>query len=428
MYATLNLEGIRCASVPLQELFVELVGNDRPVEVPWMRTVLLTALALSSLCAQQFPDGETLTKQAEDIVKKVRSIEYQEETTMETVVGGQSMKLTSEGFSAMVSPGKSRVETKSQGLTILVVSDGQTTWTYSSVGNEYTRKSVAMSTQGIIESMGISDFMPNMADMHVTSKTTGEESIVVDGQKHDCWVVHSDIGAFELPAAARGAKISAGTMTTWLDKKLGIDLQSETSMKLAMPGGISTDVRVKGVKTDLKIDVTIPDSTFAFTPPDGAKQVDKLSLFGSIGRAPDLAGKPAPDFTLQTVDGNRYGLAALKGKPILLDFWATWCGPCREAMPAVEKIYQEFKDRGLIVLGVDAGEEHDIVGDFLKKTPLAYPAVLSGESTVLKDYQVKGYPSFVLIGPDGKIADYEVGFGGEDGLRAMLEKVGLAKK
>jgi thiol-disulfide isomerase/thioredoxin len=393
-----------------------------------MRSVLIAALTLSSLCAQQYPDGETLTKQAEASLKKLHSIDYKEESTMETSLGGQTMKMTTEVSSAMVSPGKSRIETKAQGLTMLVVSDGETTWMYSSVGNQYTKKSVAMGAQAIMESMGLGDFMPNMADFHITSKTTGEETVVIDGQKHDCWVVRSDIGAIDLPAAARGGKISGGTMTRWIDKKLGIDLQSDTSIKVSMPGGISTEVHTKGVKKDLHIDAPIPDSTFAFTPPEGATRVDKLSLLGAMSTAPDLAGKPAPDFTLQTVDGKPYGLAAFKGKPVLLDFWTTWCGPCREAMPSVEKVYQEFKDRGLIVLGVDAGEEHEIVADFLKKTPLAYPTVLSGESTILKDYQVKGYPSFVLIGPDSKIADYEVGFGGDEMLRGMLEKVGLSKK
>jgi len=392
-----------------------------------MRSVLIAALTLSFLSAQQYPDGEALTKQAEDILKKLHSIEYKEESTTETAIGGQSIKMTTVITSAMVAPAKSRMETKAQGVTMLIVSDGETTWMYSSVGNQYTRKPVAVSTQGIIESMGMSDFMPNMADMHVTSKTTGEEPVVIDGQKHDCWVVHSDIGALELPAAARGAKISGGTMTNWIDKQLGIDLQSDSSMKISMPGGILTEVHVKGVKKDLHIDIPIADSTFAFTPPEGAREVDKLSLFPAIAVAPDLAGKPAPEFSLQTVDGEPYGLAALRGKPVLLDFWATWCGPCRKAMPSMEKIYSEYKDR-LTVLGVDAGEEHDIVAEFLKKTPLAYPAVLSGKSTVLKDYQVKGYPSFVLIDANGKIADYQVGFGGEEMLRGMLEKVGLAKK
>ena len=91
-------------------------------------------------------------------------------------------------------------------------------------------------------------------------------------------------------------------------------------------------------------------------------------------------------------------------------------------------MFQQYKDQGLVVLGVDGGEERATVADFLKQTPMAYPAVLGGESTVLKDYQVKAFPSFVLIDRDGKIAAYEVGFGGDGMLAAMLEKVGLSKE
>jgi len=393
-----------------------------------MRFIVIVALTVSSLCAQTYPDGQTLTKQAESAVRKLNSLQYKQEMTMEMAVGGQPMKMSTEISYAMLQPGKSRMETKAQGLSMIVVSDGETTSMYSSVGNQYIRKSVVLGPTGIMDAMGMADFLPNMADIHLTSKTTGEETIVIDGQKHDCWVVRTDIGEMQLPAAARGGKISEGRITTWMDKKLGIDLQSDVSMKVSMPGGISTDMHVKTVKTELRIDGPIPDSTFAFTPPDGAKEVDKLSLFGSIAVAPDLAGKPAPDFTLQTPDGKPYSLAALKGKPVLLDFWATWCGPCRKATPAVEQVYRQYKDQGLIVLGVDGGEQSAVVTDFLKKTPMAYPAVLSGESTVLKDYQVKAFPSFVLIDRDGKIAAYEVGLGGNEMLTEMLEKVGLSKK
>ena len=393
-----------------------------------MRFIVVTALTLSSLYAQTYPDGQTLANQAETSLQKLHSVQYKEEMNMEMAVGGQTIKMTTEMSRAMVNPGKTRMETKAQGLTMMVVSDGESTWVYSSLGNEFTRKSAVLGPGGIMDALGMGDFMPTIADFHLTSKTTGEDTIVVDGQKHDCWVVRTDMGELPLPAAAKGAKLSGGTITTWMDKKLGIDLQGDISMKISMPGGMSTETRIKTVKKDLRIDAPIPDSTFTFTPPEGAKEVEKLSLAGPIGATPDLAGKPAPDFTLQTPDGKPYSLAALKGKPVLLDFWATWCGPCRKATPSVEKVFQQYKDQGLIVLGVDGGEERAAVADFLKKTPMAYPAVLSGESTVLKDYQVKAFPSFVLIDADGKIAAYEVGFGGDGMLAGMLEKVGLSKK
>jgi thiol-disulfide isomerase/thioredoxin len=225
-----------------------------------------------------------------------------------------------------------------------------------------------------------------------------------------------------------GGKVTDGVMTHWFDKKLGIDLQSTFSSKLLIPGGPTVEMHQKTQRKTMQIDGPIDDSLFVFTPPAGAKEVQKLSMFGGQRSAlPDLVGKAAPDFTVETVDGKPYSLSALKGKAVLLDFWTTWCGPCRNAMPSVEHVAQDYKE-GLVVLGVNAGEERDAVQAFLKKTPMAYPAVLSGETGILKDYQVNAYPTFVLIGSDGKIAAYEMGFSGDEMLRGMLEKAGLKAK
>jgi thiol-disulfide isomerase/thioredoxin/outer membrane lipoprotein-sorting protein len=390
-----------------------------------MRFAMVAFLSLSALRAQQYPDAEMLTKQAESAVKRLHSMRVREETTTEANFGGQSIKTTLEMSQAVVNPGKMRMESKAQGLSLIVVSDGEQTWVYSSMGNEYAHKMAVLGSEAMMDAMGMSSMMPDMKDTHIVQKVTGEESLEIDGQKHDCWVIHADLSGLQLPPVAKGAKVDEATMTTWIDKKLGLDLQNDVTMKIAMPG-MSTTTHMHTVKKNLEIDAAVPDSVFAFVPPSGAKEVDKISLFPTLA-TPALVGKAAPDFTLSTVDGKPYSLSALKGKPVLLDFWATWCGPCRKAMPLVEKLSQEYKDQGLVVLGVNAREERDVVAAFLKKTPMPYAAVLSGESTVLADYEVKGYPTFVLIDRDGKVAAYEIGIGGEEMLRGMLEKVGVKK-
>jgi thiol-disulfide isomerase/thioredoxin len=394
-----------------------------------MRQIVIAALTLSSLCAQQYPDGSTLVKQDEAAVKKYRSLRFVEEGTTEMVMGGQPMKVTTQITRAVLNPGKMRMEAKVQGITMLTVSDGESTWIYSSLNNQYARKAGALGPEGIMAAMGMSDFMPNMADLQLTHKTIGEETVTIDGQKHDCWVVETHMGDMDLPGPAKGAKMTGGVVTYWIDKKLGIDLQNVVTAKVSMPGGGSTvEMHNKSVKKELVVDGPMDDSLFAFTPPEGAKEVEKLTLFGSFGATPDLVGKAAPEFTVPAPDGKPYSLAALQGKPVLLDFWATWCAPCRASMPTVEQISRDYKDQGLVVLGVNSGEDRDTVREFLKKTPMPYPAVLGVDNGILKDYQVTVYPTFVLIGADGKIAAYEMGFGGEARLRAMVEKAGLAKK
>jgi thiol-disulfide isomerase/thioredoxin len=227
----------------------------------------------------------------------------------------------------------------------------------------------------------------------------------------------------EMPQAA-GAEVSDMVMTTWVDKQTGIDLQSATSMTMKMPAlPEPVTMSQKMVKKSIKIDEPIADSFFAFTPPAGATETE--TLLGSTLPKGDLAGKDAPAFDIKALDAKSYNSAALKGKPVLLDFWATWCSPCRKSAPAIEKIYQDFKDQGLTVLAVDAGEDRATVEAFLKKNPMPYPVVLGGDGDILKAYSVSAFPTFVMIGRDGKVVGHEIGFAGEPALREMARKAAL---
>jgi thiol-disulfide isomerase/thioredoxin len=139
----------------------------------------------------------------------------------------------------------------------------------------------------------------------------------------------------------------------------------------------------------------------------------------------DLTGKPAPAFTLKSVDGRQFDSTALKGKTVLLDFWTTWCTPCRKEVPALDRIHADFKDAGLVLIGVNAGEDRALVEKFLETVSPAYAIALSDESGIVDAFQVTAFPTYVLIGPDGTVAAHEVGSKGEDSLRTMLEKAGL---
>ena len=221
--------------------------------------------------------------------------------------------------------------------------------------------------------------------------------------------------------------MTGAVMTSWIDKTLGLELRSTLAMKMVITGK-NVEMHQTTVKKNLKIDQPLPESLFVFTPPADAKEVKELTLFGAPAAKPDLAGKEAPAFEVKTIDGKAFRLSALKGKPVLLDFWATWCAPCRKSMPALDKISREMQGSDFVILGVNTAEDPKIVEAFLKKTPFAYPAVLSGDSGILESYEVTAYPTFILIGRDGKIIANEIGFGGEDQLRQLIDKAGLTRK
>jgi peroxiredoxin len=134
-----------------------------------------------------------------------------------------------------------------------------------------------------------------------------------------------------------------------------------------------------------------------------------------------LKGKPAPDFALRDLDGREVRLSDLRGRPVLLDFWATWCGYCREALPSVELMHRGLKAEGLLVFGVDA-EESEIARDYLKKYGYTLRSLVDRKEEAVKLYHVESWPTTVLIDREGKVAFYESGFEPErlrDAIRAL---------
>ncbi len=112
----------------------------------------------------------------------------------------------------------------------------------------------------------------------------------------------------------------------------------------------------------------------------------------------------AKEFTLPTPKGNKISVTDLRGKVILLNFWATWCGPCRTEMPSIERLYKKFKDKGLRVLAVDIMETADKVRGFMEEMELTFPTVNDGDRKVTDLYRVHAIPTTHLIDKTGKIA------------------------
>lgn len=122
-------------------------------------------------------------------------------------------------------------------------------------------------------------------------------------------------------------------------------------------------------------------------------------------------GFPAPDFTLDTLDGKKVTLSELRGKVVVVNFWATWCLPCREETPALEKSYEQYKDSDAVILGINLTDQDSIseVDSFVQEFGLTYPILLDRDGRVGYLYQVKGLPTTFFINREGVIRTVLVG-------------------
>ena len=120
------------------------------------------------------------------------------------------------------------------------------------------------------------------------------------------------------------------------------------------------------------------------------------ALAGSVGA-------PAPQFDLAAQGGKDVSLAQFKGQVVMINFWASWCGPCRQEMPLLENIYKKYGKLGFTMLGVNVESDSNAAIDWLKQTPVSFPILFDKDSKVSKLYDVTGMPSTVIIDRAGKV-------------------------
>ena len=183
---------------------------------------------------------------------------------------------------------------------------------------------------------------------------------------------------------------------------------------------------------DYKFNQKPADDTFVLPTPEGftAEDADAAALgldpMAGGDEAPELkvaAGDDAPAFTLKDTAGTEVTLASLKGRVVLLDFWATWCGPCKAAMPSIQKIHEHFKDKPVSIIGVNTWEDKPTAAaDYMKKKAFTYACLLNGDDLATA-YGISGIPTLVLIDANGKVLDISVGFNPaeEDALIKKIE-------
>lgn len=191
---------------------------------------------------------------------------------------------------------------------------------------------------------------------------------------------------------------------------------------------VRAEFDIAGVTADAAVDaaVFVLDTT-------GLEKVDELGFGfdmgmddgGGSGEGLEFIHEPVPAFETTTLSGEAISTEGLKGKVVLLDFWATWCGPCVAAIPAIQELSEKYKDQGLVVIGInqDEAEMTDEVRAFLDEHKVTFAQVLDADSAIGDMFGVRAIPTTVLIDREGVVQAYGVGFHGKEAYADKISRV-----
>ena len=243
----------------------------------------------------------------------------------------------------------------------------------------------------------------------------------------------SDGGEEALPGGGKGRIVKFyatgmyGNASVLIDESSGmvrrITYDSETLQQGMKQMGLSTGTSSYSTTetySDIKINPSIDASTFAAKAPAGVKVLSPSDILAASSPLP--IGQPAPDFTLSGIDGQKVKLSSLRGKPVFIDFWETWCEPCRDTLPHTEKLATEH-NKEITVIAI-SDEKPETISAFQKENHYTYPAYMDPDHVANKLYKVDGFPTFIVIDAKGNVVSYIAGVSDSE-LNNALEKVGI---
>ncbi|MGH2398765.1 MAG: TlpA family protein disulfide reductase [bacterium] len=147
-------------------------------------------------------------------------------------------------------------------------------------------------------------------------------------------------------------------------------------------------------------------------------------LGGRTSPPPALTTRPAPDFRLSGFDGKEHALSDFKGRVVVLNFWASWCTPCKQEMPNLERAWKEFGHRGVVVLGIDVQDDMEEAAAFLIAFRITYPNVFDPGQERLLAYRVTGIPTTIFVDRDQRIQSrFAGGYLGESGYAHLRRQI-----
>lgn len=386
------------------------------------RTALVAAMAaLSGWCAGAAVVPCAHASNASDVVKNAYNAQ---KTRPNYYIAGNITVVTNtragiQSYSAKItmarkSPGKILLKLDGGMMSMETGSDGEHQWSYVPMMGQYTLTEGGATGAGGSDG-ALVDFYDNLMDLDTDARFLPDETIAVGGVRFACRVVET------VPSVDSTLSLVRGPDTLWVDDTRNVVVRSHH--KMTMSHGQNSMVNVTRVEFDeINLTAPPPDGLFVFNPPASAKKVAVLGA--SEPKPSSWEGEVAPGFALLDLDGKEHRLDAYRGKVVLLDFWATWCKPCRIEFPSVQKLHEKLKARGLVVLAI-SGETPDKTRPFIQENKYSFAALNDADGGTIKAYKVTTIPQLFVVGKDGTIVAHLVGLHDEAAIREALGKAGI---
>jgi thiol-disulfide isomerase/thioredoxin/outer membrane lipoprotein-sorting protein len=337
---------------------------------------------------------------------------------------------------AIVAPGgRYRYEGRSGLGSAIIVSNGTARWVYHVDEGQYTEAAASAGDQDrgriipeeelpIMEAKQLVGQIRTLSARLKSASFLPDEKVVLDGGTVNCRVVRFTEADFKTRKS--DARIEE---TVWVDKTRDLVVKTFSRSDSYVTIGGSGHIPMMAEDTRLfpvtELDGKEPESSFVFSPPPQAKLVASFPnpfMRGPDARAAEFVGKPAPEIRLKA-GGKEIPLSSYRGKPVFVEFWATWCGPCVELIPELKELYAQTASKGLAWVSIDSDEDASSAEKFVKQEGIAWPNYHDDDGTLGKAFGREAIPLGVLIDAEGKVTFYRTGYDISE-LRAAIAKLG----
>ena len=342
-------------------------------------------------------------------------------------------------LTAIVAPsGRYRYEGRARLAWAILVSDGRTHWDFhfnehlytetpASVGDSEEDHTIPNEEIAVSEAPSLISDLRTLPNRLKSATFLSDQTIeLTPGRKIDCYVV--GFGDGDLKTRNPHFKTEE---TVWIDKSHNIIVKTYEVKTFVAGDNSDAKTLTKAEQTMLypvtKLGEQEPESSFGFSTRADAKLVKSFpesQWHTPEERRAEFLGKKAPNIRLKAADGTITTLSSFLGKPVFLEFWATWCAPCVDLVPDLKDLHDETAAKGLAWIGIDNDEDPDAATTFLSEEHVAWPNFHDGDGTIGGAFGREGIPLGVVVDANGRIVFYKAGYEISE-VRSAIAKLGF---